>query len=142
MQWSNSGNKFAVIGFNLHSQTVVNHPASGYSSVGSATDCTNQRLGKRNTHSQLQCPPTCDVPQCTTPDCLCILAIARDKLSVDIILNVADRIPSCPRSLEQVQTDYRYIKLEGSSCYIYAFYESLGERSFTKQCCYDASERY
>ena len=143
MQWSNSGNKFAVIGFNLHSKNVVNHPASGYSSVGSATGCINQRTRKRNTHNQ--CPPICIPPGCKTPNCKCAFFIANDEESIEdpnTILNLANTIPSCPPSLGQAQEDYRYIKLEGSSCYIWAFYESVGEKSFTKQCCYNGAGRY
>ena len=151
MQWSSSLNKFAVVGFSLHGVRTQNLPASGFPYVQYAVGCPTQQRNKRDSHGDdcITCSDcTCELP-CTKDflyaDCQCMQYVRSDINKFfyhSIELNeIATQILPCPSSLNQAVNDYRFIQMNEISyanCYMWAFFESRGEFSFTKQCCYES----
>ena len=147
MQWSKSGNGYAVVGFNLHAQRTENFFASGFSSVGNISTCGVDPQSRR----KRMLPPvyTCTNNPCVIPcqqdqSCNCISHIASDAaLSQQTINRMVVELPSCPPTRNQAIDDYRFIQVDNSNCFIWAFYEADGHgRSFTKQCCYQITGKY
>lgn len=152
MQWSSSLNKFAVVGYSLHGVRAQNLPASGFSYVQYAVSCPTQQRTKRDSHCVTCSDCTCEFPCTETTlyaNCQCTQYIRSDvqkfrNYNIEIS-EIATQISlSCPSGLSQAAYDFRFIKMNEVSyanCYIWAFFESRGEFSFTKQCCYDESGR-
>lgn len=155
MQWSSSPNKFAVVGYSLHGVRVQNHPASGFSHVQKAASCPTHHRNKRDSHHCVTCSDcTCEFPCDNTTlymyaDCQCRQYINSTffkfkSLGINIHEIANQVLPSCPSWISQAVDDYRFIKMNNISyanCYMWAFFESRGEFSFTKQCCYEESGR-
>ena len=159
MQWTKSGNKFAVVGFNLHGRRTNNYLRSGYPTVDGIASCPDSHLTKRSSHVghigigqqqiieigapnhsgdsndtivNMPCDPN-------VIGCICKTLIKGDEnmTTQETIDIINSRIPSCPPSLtdDGMMTDSRFFLVE-SNCYIWAFYEEYNDMSFTRQCCY------
>lgn len=159
MQWSKSADNYAVIGANLvgpyKQRQVRNHPASGLPDILNIL-CPDRSRVSRDTH--IQTHPNiqseefyidCLDAMVKSDECKCNEAYQTDKFVINdmnVITEANNKIPSCPPTLQEARLDYRFILHD--NCYIWAFPEVNGDGSsgpkqtFTRQCCYDTSDRY
>ena len=153
LEWSTTGNKPAVVGYNAGGTYFENHRSSGFDTVGNDVSCVVElRRSKRQVGGMMPTTVGMDVDvdellmQATEA---CRLDFETDEANIpDPNTAFANPVQPCPCTLDQVTNDPQFItdtrfRPDQANCYIQespVSGESLvGVISYGQQCCYDNS---
>ena len=147
MEWSNSGNKFSVVGLNLYDDRQHFH-SENYGGSGSSVinnnvgNCPDSHVRKRN----MDMEPTGYSVACEGDSCICLNLIGFDETvfkDATVFENISNTIPSCPTTHSKADDDPRFVQHDTKrmNCFIWVFYERYNRYSFTKECCYSIKSK-
>ena len=137
-----------MVGVNAHSQDYVNHPASGFASIGTVVSCTFTSGSKRNAHDI----KNGEGGDFFTPEelaeakliCQLFSDNTANNLPPPVLQEIIDNVEVCPPSIQQVSEDVRFHQdPNNDNCRLQVcpfLYESpTTSFSFVQQCCYDTA---
>ena len=136
-----------MVGVNVHSQDFTNHPASGFTSIGTAVSCTfavgSKRLSQEwdNDGDEI-----CADPKLQQARMLCeeFYKSFEDLLQPGVLpMDVLPNVEHCPPTLQYADKDVRFRQdpTGSNDCRLqvlpFEFATHSKLYSFVQQCCYD-----
>ena len=149
LEWSTTGNRPAVVGYNAGGIYFENHRSSGFDTVANDVSCVVELTrSKRQAGGMTQTNDSMDID---IDEILREITVAcRLRYNIDRVLipNLTDTfrnpVMPCPCTLRQARRDQRFMVdtmfRPNSTCYLQrsevSGYDILGPISYRQQCCY------
>ena len=149
LEWSATGNRPAVVGYNAGGTYFENHRSSGFDTVANDVSCVVElRRSKRQTGGMMQATGSMEID--IDEVLMQSTAACREKYNIDDTLipnpddSFDDPVMPCPCNLMQARIDQRFMMdtmfRPDSTCYLQdsevAGTNVQGPISYTQQCCY------